>query len=380
MIVEVIAVGTELLLGQIENTNASRIARRLAEEGLDSHYQVVVGDNLGRLTDAIRTALGRADVVILTGGVGPTQDDLTREAICEVTGREMTRDQDHAEWIHRRITSQGHPVRENQFRMADLPESAEPIPNRTGVALGVCLEHDRKLIFALPGVPAEMLPMLDEEVLPRIRIQTGEPRVLVSRVLKTWGHGESTIADMLQDLYEQVNPSIAFLIKDMEVLVRITAKAEDTEAARLLIEPVEEKVREKLGEAVFAVDDETVEANLVSGLTARGWTVATVERATLGQVAARIASVEGSERCFRGSILPPARGEQPAPPDADVLLEVSEIGSPAAEAQRSTRPVKMTVTTPKGGSERVFQFGGDDERLRAYATGAGLHMLRMGID
>lgn len=378
MIVEVVAVGTELLLGQIENSNASHIARRLAEEGLDSHYQVVVGDNLGRLTDAIGTALGRADAIILTGGIGPTQDDLTREAICAATGRGMTRDPDHADWIRRRISSQGHLVRDNQLRMADLPEGAHPVPNPAGVALGSALQHDGKLIFSLPGVPAEMIPMLDESVLPRLRLHAGEPRILVSRVLKTWGHGESAIADRLSDLYEQSNPTIAFLIQDMEVLVRITAKAEDPEAARRLIQPVEEKVRERLGEAVFAVDGETVEGKIVEDLARRGWTVATVERATLGRVGARLAAETGSGPVFAGTLVPPAEGSEPAAPSADVLLWVGE--TERSREQAPTRPVAMTVTTPDRTINRSFRFGGDEERLRAYAALAGLHLLRMGLD
>ncbi|HEX7098812.1 MAG TPA: CinA family nicotinamide mononucleotide deamidase-related protein [Acidimicrobiia bacterium] len=371
MIVEVVAVGTELLLGQIENTNASYIGRLLAAEGLDSHYQVVVGDNLERLVDTIRTALERSDVVLLTGGIGPTQDDMTREAICEVTGRGMTRDEAHAEWIRQRISSQGAQVRPSQLRMADLPEGAEPLPNRTGVALGVALEHEGKLIFAMPGVPAEMKPMLEEQILPRIRRRLGGPQVIVSRVLHTWGMGESAVADLLADLYESSNPTIAFLIRDMEVRIRITAKSDSEAAGRLAIEPVEQTIRERLGEAVFAVDDETVEDRISEALLSRDWTVATVERATLGQVGARLASLP----MFAGTVVPPAK-EPLSPPQADVVLEVAaedDDGGP-------TRAVAMVVTTPEGDLERTFRFGGDRERRAAYATVAGLHMIRLALD
>ncbi|MFP3913656.1 MAG: CinA family nicotinamide mononucleotide deamidase-related protein [Actinomycetota bacterium] len=379
MIVEVIAVGTELLLGQITNSNASHIGRRLAEEGFDSHYQVTVGDNLARLTHAISTALERADAVILTGGIGPTQDDLTREAICAATGARLSRHEEHAAWIHRRITSQGRPVRENQLRMADLPEGADPVPNPAGVALGVAMEHSGKLIFALPGVPAEMKAMLDETVFPRLRTRAGGPRVVLSRVLKTWGEGESTVADLLGDLYESSNPSVAFLIKDMEVYVRVTAAADDREEALALIEPMEKEVRNRLGDLVFGADDDTVESAVVGALTRRGWTLGTVEGATLGGIGARIASLPEAEPLFRGTVIAPAGGPGPDRPRADVVLVVGEARSEDGDEPRLTREVTMTLHHPEGVESRSYRFGGDDERLRAFATLAGLHLIRLGL-
>jgi nicotinamide-nucleotide amidase len=235
LIVEVIAVGTELLIGQITNTNASFLGARLAEEGFDAHYQVTVGDNLGRLAGAIEAALERSDAVLITGGIGPTQDDLTREAICQVTGRVMTRDPEHEAWIKDRLRAQRRSVPDNVLRMADLPEGAEAMPNSNGAALGVALHHRGKWLLALPGVPAEMRAMLDSGVLPRLHQSSGSSATLHSRLLHTWGLGESEVADRLDDLFATVNPSVAFLIRDMEVRVRISAKAGDQETARLLI-------------------------------------------------------------------------------------------------------------------------------------------------
>lgn len=374
MIVEVVAVGTELLLGQITNSNSSHIGRRLAEEGFDCHFQVTVGDNLTRLVDAISTALSRADAVVLTGGIGPTQDDLTREAICAVTGREMSRDQEHARWIRQRISSQGRSLRDNQLRMADLPLGAESLPNRTGVALGVALEHSGKLICAMPGVPGEMKPMLDEQVMPRLRSRAGGPRVVRSRVLKTWGEGESTVAELLAELYDSPNPSMAFLIKEMEVHVRLTAAADTTAAADRLIEPLEREVRRRLGEIVFAIDDETVEGQVIAGLSARGWTVGTVEKATLGGVGARLATAPGSGLVFAGTVVPPPARFTPPQPHAEVVLSVGEVETPAPGDL--ARTVAMSLRTPEVEVGRTFRLGGGDEQVRTFATVAGLHMIR----
>ena len=375
MIVEVIAVGTELLIGQITNTNAAVIGARLAEEGFDAHYQVTVGDNLSRVADAIGSALGRADAVVLTGGIGPTQDDLTREAMARVAGRGMTRDQAHAAWIGERIVSQGGTLNPTVLRMADLPEGAEGLPNANGVALGVALEHDGQWIFAVPGVPVEMIAMLDQEVIPRLRRLDAVSTVLQSRLLRTWGMGESRIAETLDDLFESTNPSVAFLISDMEVKVRISAKAADRKSADELIGPVEDEVRARLGEVVFGADEETVEAIVLDRLAALAWTVATTEEATLGQVGARLAVADERRRVFAGSTI----GTDP-PPEADVVLQVGPIGSDREAGRRTTRQVEMIVTTPDGGTSRVFDFGGDEERVRSFATIAGLHLLRLSLD
>ncbi|MGH8942007.1 MAG: competence/damage-inducible protein A, partial [Acidimicrobiia bacterium] len=197
MIVEVIAVGTELLIGQIANTNAAFIGARLAEEGFDAHYQVTVGDNLDRLVTAIGAGLARADAIILTGGIGPTQDDVTREAMAQVAGVAMARDKDHAAWIESRVRSQSGSINPTVLRMADLPEGAEGLPNANGVALGVALAHEGKWMFAVPGVPVEMRAMLAGEVMSRLRRLAGAATVLRSRLLRTWGIGESRIAEAL---------------------------------------------------------------------------------------------------------------------------------------------------------------------------------------
>jgi nicotinamide-nucleotide amidase len=380
LIVEVIAVGTELLLGQITNTNASLIGSRLAEEGFDAHFQVAVGDNLSRLVSAIEQAIGRSDAVILTGGIGPTQDDLTRDALCVVGNRELTRDQAHAAWIEERVSTPGAPPNPTVLHMADLPRDAEGLPNSNGVALGVAMEHEGKWLFAVPGVPAEMEAMLVNEVLPRLRRLAGGPNVVHSRLLRTWGIGESRVAASLDDLFASTNPSVAFLISDMEVKIRITAKAADHQSAIALIDPIEREVRARLGAAVFGVDDQTVESLIVDRMRVQGWRLGTVEQATLGQVGARIAAADGAGAVFAGSVIAMEGVPAASLPPTDVVLRVGPIGGDAKPGRRTTRPVEMRVTTPLHETERQFEFGGDDERVRSFAIIAGLHLIRIALD
>jgi nicotinamide-nucleotide amidase len=233
-------------------------------------------------------------------------------------------------------------------------------------------------MFAIPGVPAEMSAMLEQEVIPRLRRLAGDSTVLRSRVLRTWGMGESRIADQLDDLFASTNPSVAFLISDMEVKVRISAKAADERAAEALIAPIEAEVRSRLGDAVFAIDDETVESILVDRVTGRGWTVATIEAATLGQVGARLAAADAAGSVFSGSrIVRSVTGV--ADPGADVTLVVGPIGPDLDPGRRTTRQVEMKVTTPDGEISRVFDFGGDEERVRSFATIAALHLIRLAL-
>jgi nicotinamide-nucleotide amidase len=392
MIVEVIAVGTELLLGQIVNSNAAVIGGRLADEGFDAHYQVTVGDNLDRLAATIRTAVDRADAVILTGGIGPTQDDLTREALCAVTGRAMARDQAHAEAIRERLTRiRGH-VANSTLRMADHPEGATTLPNRNGVALGIAMEHRGVPIFAVPGVPSEMTVMLDEQVMPRLRIASGEPAVLRSRMLRTWGYGESQVADELDDLYVSANPSVAFLVDGPEVRIRISAKAGDAATAEKMIAGVEQEVVRRLGSVVFGRDLDTVEAILTRELLAREWRLSTVEAATLGTVATRFASTSGAGTAFAGGLTVPIADIDTDLEDrarqlldlkgstlgGDVCVAVSEARGDL-EDPRSTQSLAVAVRTPERTQTRVIALLGDGTRVRDYASGAALHLARLAV-
>lgn len=391
MIVEVVAVGTELLIGQIINSNVAFLGSRLADEGFDAHFQVTVGDNLDRMTFAIRQALDRADVVVLTGGIGPTQDDVTREAICRVTGRPMTRDLDHAETIRQRLMKLRGEVNENTLRMADYPEGADPMINRKGVALGVALEEDGKWIFAMPGVPSEMKVMFDEQVMPRLRAASGEPSVLKSRVLRTWGYGESAVAEKLDALYESTNPSIAFLIDASEVRIRITAKADDEATVDGMLDRVDAQIVEILGDAVFGRDDNVIEVVLVEMLEQRGWRFGTIEQLTAGGVGARFAAAGPHVFCQSVGIQPTRLQEGSDTEaaalslleghDSDCELVVAVSGVAGDPSNPNThRTVGIAVRTPTGVSSRELNILGDDERARRFATTGALHAARLAIE
>ena len=383
MIVEVVAVGTELLLGEIVNTNAAAIGTRLAEDGFDVHYQVTVGDNLERLTAAIRTACDRADAVVLTGGIGPTQDDMTRDGICAVLRVGIARDEEHARLIAERLAARGV-VAESALRMADYPEGSEALPNRKGVALGIAALYEGTPIFAVPGVPTEMKAMIDDEVRPRLRALSGDPSVLSSRLLHCWGPGEAQIAETLDDLYAGTNPSIAFLIDAAEVRVRITAKAASAAETAAMIAEVEAEVRERLGAAVFATDDETVDGIVSDLLNETGWTVAVVEASTAGLVSARLAAAPG----FVGGVVVPAvevdaveeRAESlldvHGRSSGDVVVAVSEATGVAEGDAIAARRVGIAVRTPEATTVRTITVLGGDERLRLFAVPGALHVLR----
>ena len=249
MIAEVVSIGTELLIGEIVDTNAAAVAQRLAAAGLDAHHQVTVGDNLDRITAVLEAAGARADVVVVTGGIGPTGDDVTKDALCAVAGVPLRRDEEHATHVHAVVHARRGVVLDSVLRMADLPEGAEPVPNDVGLALGVAMRHAGTWFFVLPGVPAEMLAMLDTYVAPRLVALTGG-EVLHSEVVRTVGLGESQVAHLLDPLFASTNPSIAFRIAGDLVHVRVSAKAGDLGEAKALVAGMRREVEALLADVL----------------------------------------------------------------------------------------------------------------------------------
>jgi competence/damage-inducible protein CinA-like protein len=304
---ELISVGTEILLGEILDTNAQYIASRLPAIGIDLYHQTTVGDNLERLTEAIERALARSDVIIMTGGLGPTEDDLTREAIAEVLGEEMFVDTEAEQRLRAFFTARGVAFPERNVKQTMLIPSATAIPNPRGTAPGWWVEkntstddpEDTKHIIAMPGPPAEMQRMWEEEVEPKL-IKLAGAGVLVSRVLKTIGVGESHIDEMVAPLLSSTNPTIGVYAKPDGVYLRLAAKADSEEHAWVLIAPVEEEARRILGAVIWGADNDTLEGVVGQMLDQHGLTLATMESCTSGLLASTITDVPGAARYHKG--------------------------------------------------------------------------------
>ncbi len=405
---DVLAIGTELLLGQIVDTNSSWIGENLAGAGIDTCEHRKVGDNLGRMVQCLRELLDRADAVIVCGGLGPTPDDVTREAIAEVMGVELERREELIESIQRIFGGRGRPMPENNLRQADVPKGGDVIPNPIGTAPGLRCEVDvggvTKVVYAVPGVPYEMTGMVTQHVLPDLLERSGQRAVIVSRSLKTWGASESGLAEMIADrVDQQTNPTIAFLARGIEgICVRMTAKAATEEEACALLDAEDRELRSVLGELVFAVDDDTMESEVLRLCEARGWTVGVAESLTGGFIGGRIANVPGASRTYRGSIASYATEVK-----RDVLgvtseLVVSEDGARqmAEAAQRVLgADVGISATGVAGPDEMegvpvgtVFygiaipgvptevvsnRLPFDRERMRQFSTISALNLLRM---
>ena len=343
---EVVAVGTELLLGQIVDTNSSWIGEQLALAGIDSHFQTKVGDNLGRMTAALEQALDRSDAVIVCGGLGPTPDDITRDAIAAVMGVELRRDDAVAERIRSMFYRRDRDMSANNLQQADVPAGARVMDVQPGTAPGLICPVRRgkqapgsaagggsagavgaeKVIYAVPGVPWEMQAMVSECVLPDLQTRAGQRQVILSRTLRTWGHSESGLAELLDDemrrLDETGEATIAFLASGMEGLkVRITAKAGDDKTAEGVLSGVESRVRSVISDAVFGVDDDTMESVVLSLLRSRGLTLGLAESVTGGLISARLTDVPAASQVLRGAVVP-----------YDRVLKASVLGTPDVAA------------------------------------------------
>nr|PZN05326.1 MAG: competence/damage-inducible protein A [Bacillota bacterium] len=289
---EIISVGTELLLGQIVNTNAQIISQELQKIGIDVYYHTAVGDNKGRLTEIFHTAWNRSDVIITTGGLGPTQDDLTKEAIAEYLNLPLVLDEDSLNKIREYFQKRRREMPVNNWKQALLPEGSKPIPNQKGTAPGIFLEKGGKIVIMLPGPPFEMEAMLKDYVVPQLSKKTSS--VIFSRVLKFYGIGESLLEEKIKDLIEnQSNPTIAPLAKRGEVTIRLTAKAGSREEAMSLIEPVEAEIRSRFGEYLYAFDDENIEDVVARLLLEKNKTLAIAESCTGGLVSHKLTQVPG---------------------------------------------------------------------------------------
>ena len=290
---EIIAVGTELLLGDIVNTNAQFIAKQLADLGISVFFQTVVGDNEARLSAAYALAFERADLVITTGGLGPTKDDLTKETAAKVFGLPLALHEETLQAIRTYFATQNLKITQNNEKQAYILEGATVLANENGTAPGCLLERDGKILILLPGPPREMQPMFRTHVLPFLSAKTDQ--VIVSKTMRLCGIGESRAEEMLKPLLEdQSNPTIAPYAKSCEVHFRVTARAADEEVAWRLIQPVSDEIRRLLGDYVYGEDETTLEAAVIGILRERGMTIACAESCTGGMLTARLVNCPGA--------------------------------------------------------------------------------------
>ena len=304
----VVAIGTELLLGQIVDTNSSWLGEQLAAAGIDSLFQVKVGDNLDRIVSTLRATLEQADAIIICGGLGPTHDDITREAIAEIMGVDLEMNDEVALVIEQMFTARGRRMPQNNLRQAMVPVGAKIIEQRRGTAPGLICEVGKKVMYAVPGVPFELYEMFERAILPDLLVRSGEASVIKSRVLRTWGDSESGLNERLvgviNELEQVGNPTLAFLASGWEgIKVRLTAKANTDKQAVDLLDIWDAKVRAQVGDLVFGVDEQNMEAVVLKLLRDKKLTLGVAESVTGGLVAGRLTAIVGASDVFRGGII-----------------------------------------------------------------------------
>ena len=415
MRIEIVAVGTELLLGQIADTNSAWLGEHLAAAGIGSHFHQAVGDNHQRMVLAFRTALARSDGIIVCGGLGPTHDDITRDAIAEVMNVPLERDEKLVERISSMFTSRGREMPPSNLRQADVPKGATVIPQTKGTAPGLICPLGHKVIYAVPGVPYEMSDMFDRGILPDLQrrmAENGESTgVIASRVLRTWGMSESGLADALAGHIGELdvpasNATIAFLASGIEgIKVRVTVRADDPDAAAGFLDAEETIIRrilsEVAGDVVFGVDDEAIEHAVARALAVEGLTLGLAESLTGGLASSRLVNVPGASQWFRGSVVSyasevkfdvlgvpkgPVVSEEAAIAmaegarrvlGADVGLSITGVAGPDPQDDQPPGTVFVGVARPDRKTEVVvFTVPGDRDRVRQYATIAALDLLR----
>jgi nicotinamide-nucleotide amidase len=402
---ELVAVGTEILLGQIENSNARWMSDRLALIGVDVLHHQVVGDNEDRIADAFRLALSRADVVIATGGLGPTQDDVTREGLAAALGLELEPIPAIEAWLHERFAALGREMPQSNLRQALVPAGARYITPERGTAPGLIVQHEGRRLYLVPGVPAEMKEMLEGTILPELAGLAGG-MTIVSRVLKVTGMAESRLAEVLDDLFRgSANPTIAFLASSGEVKVRLTAKAASRAEADALIEPLAEEVARRLGDRVFSTDDEQLEHVVGRLLKAHQRTLACAESLTGGELAARLTAAPGSSAFFVGSAVcyteaakrdvlgvrqetidgPGVVSEACAMEMArgarglfgsDIAVSLTGVAGPEPHDDEPVGRVWVAISTEDGEHAATFNAPGDRDQIRRWAEQAALDMVR----
>ena len=402
---EVLAVGTELLLGQIVDTNSAWIGEQFAANGIDCLFQAKVGDNHARIVTALRDALDRADAVLVCGGLGPTHDDITREAIADVMGTTLKQDDAVADTIRAMFAARGRRMADNNLRQALVPVGATVIPQTRGTAPGLICPVGDAVVYAVPGVPHEMQDMLTRAVLPDLRRRSGDTSVIASRVLRTWGESESGLDERLRDVITRLddvgNPTLAFLASGWEGLkVRLTAKADTRAAAEAVLGEWEAEIRELLGPLVFGADDDTMESVTLDLLRERGLRLGLAESVTGGLVAARLTAVPGASEVFRGSVVsyasevkydllgvpegPVVTAEAAAEMavgarralGADIGLALTGVAGPDEQEGQPVGTLHVGIASDDGVATTSLRLPGTRDQMRQFSVISSLDLLR----
>ena len=416
MRVEIVAVGTELLLGQIPDTNSQWLGEQLAANGIASHYHQHVGDNHERIVLSIRTALARSDAVIVCGGLGPTQDDITRTALADVLNVPLVRNESIVENIRTMFESRGRVMPSNNLLQADVPRGATIIPQTRGTAPGLECPVGQKVVYAVPGVPYEMTEMFDRWILPDLLAReraAGRAAVITSRVLRTWGASESGLAEAVAERFDALvddpRMTIAFLASGIEgIKVRLTARGDDPAHAAALLAEEEQRIRTiieaRLGDIIFGVDHETMEDAIGRRLVTRGFTLAVAESLTGGLIASRLVAIAGASQWFRGAVVsyasdvkfdllgvprgPVVTGEAAeamargvrAILGSDVALSVTGVAGPQEQDGQPAGTVFVGVAIGERTEHVALHLPGDRPRVRAYSAISALDVLRRRLD
>lgn len=409
MVVEIISVGTEILLGNIVNTNAAYLAEKCAGLGLSCYYQDVVGDNEDRLTEVLKTALSRADILLLSGGLGPTQDDLTKEVAAKVLGKELYLHEPSKEAIAAYFQRKGMEITDNNWKQAMVPEGCIVMDNPNGTAPGIIMEENGKHVILMPGPPNEMVPMFENAVMPYLNAL--QPGIIYSQTIKVCGIGESKAESMIEDLIAaQTNPTIATYAKTGEVHLRVTAKAEDEKEAKKLVKPMVKELKNRFGNHIYTTqEDVTLEKAVVDLLLANDLTISTVESCTGGMLAARLINVSGVSEVFKTGYITysnkskrkiigvkKAMLQKYGAVSPEVAKEMAKGGALFAKADVA---VGITgIAGPEGGSEekpvglvyiacsvcgrvsvKECHFSGSRAKIRESSVAAALSLLRESI-
>jgi competence/damage-inducible protein CinA-like protein len=396
---EVIAIGTELLLGIIVDSNSAWIGEQLALSGIDSYFQVKVGDNFGRIEATIRQALARSDAVICCGGLGPTQDDITRDVIAHVMGVGLERDAAIADKIRRIFEARGRVMSQNNLRQADVPVGALPIAQMPGTAPGLVCPMGEKVIYAVPGVPSEMREMMLGTVLPDLRRRAGQSALIRSRVLRTWGMSESGLAEVLADRMAQLdrlgNVTIAYQASGIDgIKVRLVAKSKDEATAAEVLGAEEALIRKLLGDVIFGVDEESMELAVLAALRRKSLTLAVAEEVTGGLLAARMTLADPTMQTFRGARIAhqctaealgglsdrAAAAAAAAQAEFGSTVGAAAIAGPARQSGGpSTAPVALAASIGERRLGEEIILPADRGRLRDFAVISLLNMLRKAL-